>query len=149
MSMIETLPVRPTTNAHRLVIAFPPSTVQSDDDLMALSHANKHLRIERTSEGEIIVMGPTGADSGDRNSEINLQLRLWAKRSGNGRVFDSSTGFSLPNGSLRSPDAAWLSNTAFEQFTAEQKRGFLRICPESVIELRSETDSVADLQYKL
>src|SRR5271157_1512272 len=91
-----------------IIVQLRPVVNLSDEQLFDLCQVNRDLRIERTEHGELIIMSPTGSETGDRNSEINWQLRDWAKRDGTGKVFDSSAGFRLPKGAVRSPDAAWL-----------------------------------------
>lgn len=104
---------------------------------------------ERTAEGTIIMNPPTGFDTGDRNSTINYHLKKWAIESGGGRVTDSSTGYDLPNGANRSPDAAWISNDRFTELSQHGTSGFLQGAPDFVIELRSPSDSVVVLQAKM
>lgn len=94
-------------------------------------------------------MPPTGTETGDRDSEINMQLRLWAKRDGTGVAFGSSTGFILPNGAVRSPDASWVVRSRWTSLTAEQRRRFAPLCPDFVVELRSPSDSLRALQDKM
>lgn len=132
-----------------MTIRLRPVLDLTDDQLLELSSLNRDLRFERTAKGELIVMPPTGYDSGQRNAEITMQLRLWAKRDGTGATSDSSTGFRLPDGAVRSPDASWIRNSRLATLSAEQRRRFLPLCPDFVIELRSETDSLSSLQDKM
>ncbi len=111
--------------------------------------ANPDLRIERTATGELIVMSPAFADTGHRNSAITAQLWIWAEHNGTGISFDSSTGFTLPNGAIRSPDAAWLKLDRWNRLTPTQQASFAPICPDFVIELRSASDSLSTLQAKM
>jgi len=131
------------------VIRFKPLADMDDDRFAKFCALNGDLRIERTAKGEIILMPPTHFDSGERNADINADLTIWARTDGTGRYSDSSTGFRLPNGALRSPDAAWISNFRFNTLAPEERRGFLPICPDFVIELRSISDSLAMLQAKM
>lgn len=96
----------------------------------------------------LIIMPPTGGDTGDRNAEITMQLRRSAKQDKTGATFDSSTGFRLPNGAIRSPDAAWVNYERLNELTPEQRRGFMPLCPD-VVELRSPSDSLADFKLNL
>ncbi len=132
-----------------MVVHLKPVMNLSDEELYQFSQINPDLRIERNAQGELIIMSPTGGETGERNAEITMQLRLWAKRDGTGATFDSSTGFRLPDGSVRSPDAAWVRRTRLDQLTTEQRSGFIPLCPDFVIELRSPSDNLADLQDKM
>ena len=111
--------------------------------------ANRDLRLERTHDGEMIVMPPTGGETGRNNSALVARLWNWNDTQGKGIVFDSSTGFKLPNGAIKSPDVSWVSNEKWKALTSEQKKKFPPICPEFVIELRSETDNLKTLQNKM
>ncbi len=115
------------------------------EDFVKLCVANPEMKLERTAKGELIVMSPTGGETGSFNSDLNYELAAWNRSSPIsktiGKTFDSSTGFSLPKGSDRSPDAAWVSFAKWESLTPEQRRGFLPICPEFLIELLSPSDS--------
>lgn len=121
----------------------------TDDEFFQLCQINRDLRFERTAEGDIIVMPPTGFETGDRNAEIVTQLRTWAKRDGSGVATESSTGFKLPNGADRAPDAAWILRSRLAAVPPEKKRKFLPLCPDFVIELKSPTDALEDLQAKM
>ncbi|NEO97884.1 MAG: Uma2 family endonuclease [Symploca sp. SIO2E9] len=116
-------------------------------ELIAL--ANRDLRLELTAEGELIVMPPTGGNTGRRNADITYQLQAWNRRFQLGEVFDSSTIFQLPNGAERSPDAAWISREEWNSLSDEEKETFPPLCPEFVIELRSKSDSLKTLQKKM
>ena len=94
-------------------------------------------------------MSPTGGKSSWRNAEITFQLKTWAKKNKKGVVFDSSGGFSLPNGAVRSPDACWVSNEQLSKLSDEELEAYPPLCPEFVIELRSATDKLKDLQEKM
>ncbi len=132
-----------------LVVHLEPVLRLSDKQLYAIAQLNRDLQIERNAWGELIIMPPTGGDTGERNAEITMQLRWWAKQDKTGATFDSSTGFRLPNDAIRSPDAAWVSYERLNKLTQEQRRGFMPLCPDFVIELRSPSDSLADLQGKM
>lgn len=133
------------------------STVALDSPLIHVSeaafydlcHTNPDLRLERTTNGELIVMPPTGGETGDRNDEISYLLRAWNKRTGLGKCFNASTGFRLPNGANRSPDASWVRLDRWEAFTYEQRQGFPPLAPDFVVELRSPTDQLETLQQKM
>ena len=121
----------------------------TDDEFFHFCQQNRDLRIERTCEGEVIIMSPTGTRTGLRNSEINFQLQSWNKQRQAGYVFDSSTGFKLPNGSERSPDASWVSREKWEALSSEEQEKFAPLCPEFVIELKSPSDLLPTLRDKM
>ncbi|MGB3558701.1 MAG: Uma2 family endonuclease [Geitlerinemataceae cyanobacterium] len=115
-----------------------------------LAAANPDLQLERTSLGELIVNPPTGGESSQRNSRITGKLDFWEEANEElGVAFDSSGGFILPNGARRSPDASWVSRQRWESLTPEQRRGFVPLCPDFVVELRSATDRLSKLQEKM
>jgi Uma2 family endonuclease len=108
-----------------------------------------NLRAEREPNGDIVIMPPAGGESSNRNSDLTAQLAVWAKRDGRGRAFDSNTNFILPNGAARGPDAAWISNSRVATLTTEQKRRFLPLCPDFVVELKSPSDRLPRLKAKM
>lgn len=120
----------------------------SIDAFYALCRANPEVKLERTSVGELIVMPPTGGETGRRNSELTFQLQAWNRQNELGVTFDSSTMFQLPNGAYRSPDAAWILWERWEALTPEQRETFPP-CPDFVVELRSPTDSLKAVQDKI
>ncbi len=132
-----------------MVVHLQPAIHLSEQQFFDLCQANRDLRIERNADRELIVMPPAGGETGDREAEIIMQLRIWAKRDGTGKAFGSSTGFTLPNGAMRSPDAAWFPLSRWNALTAKQRKKFLPLCPDFVIELRSPTDSLKALQAKM
>jgi Uma2 family endonuclease len=121
----------------------------TDDQYYELCRVNRDLRIERTAQGKLMIMSPTGGETGNRNIEISYQLQAWSRRNSLGFAFDSSTEFKLPNGANYSPDASWVKREEWDRLTAEQKRKFPPIAPDFVIELRSETDSLKQLREKM
>jgi Uma2 family endonuclease len=137
------------TGSPAIIVQLRPVLDLTDDQLYEFSQINRDLRIERNAQGELVIMPPTGGDTGEHNAEITMQLRLWAKREGSGTTFDSSTGFRLPNGAVRSPDAAWIEYSRLEALTQEQRRRYIPLCPSFVIELRSASDSLPDLEDKM
>jgi len=122
---------------------------QADEQFFELCQANRDLRIERNAKGEIIFMPPTGAETGNRNFRVIQQLANWTDADGTGIGFDSSTGFTLPNGAKRSPDASWIQLSRWQSLTCEQQIKFAPICPDFVVELRSASDRLSDLQEKM
>ena len=116
---------------------------------LGLCKDNPELRLELTAQGELIAMSPTGSKTGLRNTVIIRQLAEWAERDGNGVTFDSSAGFSLPNGAQRSPDASWLRKARWQALSPEEQESFAPLCPDFVVELRSPSDAVEVLQSKM
>ncbi len=121
----------------------------TDEQFFQMCQKNSNYRFERTASGEILIMSPTGSDTGRRNVKITTQLDIWNSESNLGEVFDSSTGFTLPNGAERSPDASWVKIERWNALTPEQQEKFAPICPDFVVELRSRTDSLKELQEKM
>jgi Uma2 family endonuclease len=121
----------------------------TDEQFFRLCRDNPDYRFELNAQGELIVMPPTGSETGWRNNELSYALTTWAKQDGSGLVFDSSTGFILPNGAKRSPDAAWVRRDRWRVLTPEQRRAFAPLCPDFVVELRSPTDNFLALQEKM
>lgn len=122
----------------------------TQEQFAGLAASNPELRLERTAKGELIVNPPTGWETGKRNSRISGELYLWWRNAGEpGEVFESSTGFILPNGATRAPDASWISPERWDALTPEQKGTFANICPDFVVELRSDSDTLKSLQEKM
>ncbi|ACK70592.1 protein of unknown function DUF820 [Gloeothece citriformis PCC 7424] len=121
----------------------------SDEQFYQLCQINENWKLEQTSKGELIIMPPVGAISGNRESEFNADVVIWNRQTGLGKVFSSSTVFILPNGGKRSPDVAWIANERWEALTPLEREKFPPICPDFVIELRSRTDSLEILQEKM
>ncbi len=121
----------------------------SDDELFQLCVANRDLRIERDSQGNLILMSPAGSKASRRNSTLNRRLGNWNEAAHLGEVYDSSGGFLLPSGAMRSPDAAWIPTERLGLFSEEEQEKFLPLCPDFVIELRSPSDRLKDLQKKM
>jgi len=134
-------------------IALPPTLELmldlTDEQFWQLCENNRDLRFERAATGELIIMPPTGSETGRRNMDLSFQLQSWSRQNGLGIAFDSSTGFKLPNGANRSPDAAWIKKERWEALTAEQQEKFAPICPDFVVELRSPSDNLESLQKKM
>ncbi len=143
----------PTSSEKQTLLIELPKTIGlyvSPEQFAALAAVNRDLKLERTAQGELIVNPPTGWETGGYNCSITGELYLWWRNSGeSGKVFDSSTGFILPNGATRSPDASWVSQECWDALTPEQKGTFANICPDFVVELRSSSDRVEPLQAKM
>jgi Uma2 family endonuclease len=121
----------------------------TDDQFFKLCQANRDLRFERTANGELIIMPPTGGETGNKNARITQQVMNWTDADGTGIAFDSSTCFKLPNGADRSPDASWIKLERWNALTDEEKQKFPPICPDFVIELLSPSDSLKTTQEKM
>ena len=107
------------------------------------------LRLELTSSGDLIVMPPTGMETGKRNSNLTFQLESWARSDGTGCTFSCNVGFTLPNNAIRSPDASWMTRERYNNLSERDRQGFGHVCPDFVAELRSESDSLPTLLNKM
>jgi Uma2 family endonuclease len=123
--------------------------IVSDEQFELLCRENRELRLELTARKELIIMPPTGSKTGWRNSNVNSDLVVWARIDGTGIVFDSSSLFTLPNGAKRSPDASWVRRERWDALSDTEQDGFAPLCPDFVVELRSRTDRLSDLQEKM
>ncbi|MGB5711506.1 MAG: Uma2 family endonuclease [Waterburya sp.] len=121
----------------------------TDEQFYNLCQVNQNWNLERTAKGDLVIMPPVGGESGQREADLITELNLWNRQSKLGVVFSSSTIFSLPNGGDRSPDAAWIKSDRWNRLTDQQKKGFPPICPDFVIELRSQSDALKPLQAKM
>lgn len=119
------------------------------DTFFDLAQANQDLRMELSSQGDLIVMPPAGGLTGRRNARLTRRLDEWAEKDGQGDVFDSSTGFQLPSGAVRSPDTSWVSKTKLAELNNKEMKKFPPICPEFVLELRSDTDRLSVVKEKM
>lgn len=138
----------PETNA--LVVRLGPLKKRlTDNEFFEFCQLNRDLRIEMTRTGEVIIMSPVGGEGGIRNFRLTARFGAWAEADGTGVGFDSSTGFRLPNGAKRSPDLAWMRRERWEAVPKKQRKRFAPVCPDFVVELRSETDSLDALQDKM
>lgn len=127
----------------------PPAVGLTDEQFYQLCIANEPWQLELTQTGELIIMPPTGGESGIRNSDLTTELNLWNRKTKLGKVFDSSTEFKLPSGAYRCPDAAWVKLERWEALTKDEKRRFPPICPDFAVELRSESDALDKLRTKM
>lgn len=132
-----------------LVLRLAPVIDMSNEQFFELCQLNRDLRLERTSQGDLEIMPPTGSETGRMNFELTGVFSLWAHADGSGVGFDSSTGFTLPNGAKRSPDLAWVRRSRWEALTQEQRTGFAPLCPDFVVELRSPSDALEYVQAKM
>ena len=132
----------------RLALNIRPIAM-TDDQLLQFCADNGDLRIELTAEKELIIMPPANPDTSWKNGEIFFQLNLWSKQDGRGLSFDSSAGFTFPNGAMRSADAAWIARERWESLSEAEQRRFSRITPDFVAELLSPSDSLRTAQSKM
>lgn len=138
------------TEMSGVQIHLPPEGLLADgSNFFEFCQINRDYRIERSAKGDVWIMPPTGGETGYRNSELAIELGMWARGDKSGVVFDSSTGFILPNGATRSPDAAWVKRSRLAQLSAKQKQRFLPLAPDFVIELLSLSDRLSDAQDKM
>lgn len=121
----------------------------SDEQFFQICQHNKNYRFERNAQGDLMIMAPTGGETSNRNIELCYQLQGWNRRTKLGMAFDSSGGFILPNGAIRSPDAAWITLPRWESLTSKQRTRFLPLAPDLVVELLSPTDSVNHTEVKM
>jgi Uma2 family endonuclease len=132
-----------------LVLNLQPTLQLTEEEFEQICHANQDLRLERTAKGELIVMPPTGGETGRRNLGLAAQLWNWSQSNRLGIAFDSSTGFTLPNGAIRSPDASWVAQERWQALTPSQRQKFVPLCPDFAIELLSPSDELRTTQAKM
>ncbi|OBQ35917.1 MAG: hypothetical protein AN487_14385 [Anabaena sp. CRKS33] len=132
-----------------LTLNIPPAVNLTDEQFYQLCMANEPWQLELTQTGELIIMPPTGGESGIINANLSTDLGLWNRQTKLGKVFDSSTEFKLPSGAYRCPDAAWVKLAHWQALSKEEKKRFPPLCPDFVVELRSETDSLEKLRAKM
>jgi Uma2 family endonuclease len=132
-----------------LPIRIRPQVPMTDDELLRFCAANDPLRVERDANGELLVMTPAGSKSAKMNIRIGRLLDEWAEADGRGVAFDSNGGFTLPDGSMRAADAAWVALPRWQALTDSQQSRFAPLCPDFIIELRSPSDRLPDLEAKM
>ncbi|AFZ59013.1 protein of unknown function DUF820 [Anabaena cylindrica PCC 7122] len=132
-----------------IILKMQPNIIMTDDQFFDFCQLNRDLRIERNHLGDLLIMSPTDSETGERNFNLIGELGIWTKQDSTGVGFGSSGGFTLPNGAVRSTDAAWINKARWEAIPVEQRKKFAPICPDFVVELRSETDSLKTLQEKM
>ncbi|MBE7384635.1 MAG: Uma2 family endonuclease [Leptolyngbya sp. SIO1E4] len=137
------------TESIPLTVNLPMPIEMTMAEFYEFCQANRDLRIERSANGEVIIMPLAFSDTGNRNLKIAQQLANWADQDGTGETFDSSSGFTLPNGATRSPDAAWIRLERWNALTEDEKASFAPICPDFVVELKSSSDTLSGLQAKM
>lgn len=130
-------------------LRFRPLYAMTPDEFYTFCRQNPDMQAELSAEGEVIFMTPSGGSTGARNAHVVKKLGVWADEDGTGFVFDSSAGFILPNGAVRSPAAAWVRRRRLAKVPARQRERFLPLCPEFVVEIASPSDRLVDLQAKM
>lgn len=134
---------------NAVTINFNPIVKLTDEQFYQLCRSNPDVKFERNAQGELIIMPPTGGETGNRNAEAGADFVIWNRQTKLGKVFDSSTCFKLPNGADRSPDIAWIKQERWDALTVEQKEKFPPIAPDFVLELMSPTDTLKETQAKM
>ena len=133
----------------KTTITIPQTFKVTHEQFQQIAAVNRDLRLERNATGELIIMAPTGSETGNRNQDMSGQLWLWNRQTKLGVLFDSSSGFKLPNGADRSPDASWVKLERWQTLTPKQQEGFAPLCPDFVVELRSKSDNMEPLREKM
>lgn len=131
-----------------VALAFPGKGL-SDDEFFEFCRINRDLKIERTAKGEIIIISPTGGETGNRNAALTGILFVWNQKTKLGRIFDSSTGFKLSNGATYGPDAAWVIQEKWNALTPSEKKKFAPVTPDFIAEIRSENDNLQPIKEKI
>ena len=132
-----------------LVLQIPSSMQMTDEQFFEFCQVNRDLRIERNKFGELVIMFPTGSETGNREGNIFGQLWVWSEQDGTGITFSSSTGFKLSTGAERSPDASWIKLERWNALSPKQQEKFAPICPDFVVELKSPSDNLQTLKEKM
>lgn len=132
-----------------LTLNMEPVIRLTHEQFYQLCQANPELKLELTATGELVVMPPTGGETGRSSLSAGAQLWNWNEQADLGEAFDSSTGFTLPNGAERSPDAAWVERSRWQSLTPEQRQKFIPLCPDFAIEILSPSDRLSKLQAKM
>ncbi|GGA07696.1 Uma2 family endonuclease [Okeania sp. KiyG1] len=134
---------------NQIILQMPPDLQMTDEQFFEFCQINRDLRIETNKFGELLIMSPTGSETGNRNLGIAAQLYFWSEQDGTGLAFSSSTGFTLSTGAKKSPDASWIKLERWNSLSQEQKEKFAPVCPDFVVELMSLSDSLKTLQAKM
>lgn len=123
--------------------------VMTDEQFFEFCQMNRDIKIERNKNGKVLIMAPTGSFTGSFNYSFGFEFGIWNRKAKQGIIFDSSTGFTMPDGSVRSPDLSWISNEKWEAIDAEKRERFAPICPDFLVEIRSKNDSIKILKEKM
>jgi Uma2 family endonuclease len=134
---------------NAIALTLKPMLHLDDEQFYELCRANPNVKLERTKIGELVVMPPTVGETGKYNFELYIDLGIWNRQTRLGVAFDSSTGFRLPNGAIRSPDVSWVRIESWRSLSLEQHKKFLPLCPDFALELVSESDDIEDVREKM
>ena len=153
-TVIDTVEEKLDASVHFYAEKFPiqlkiNTKAWTDNEYFDFCQQHQDLRFETNEDGDLIIMLPTGAETGDRNAELTTQLRNWAKQDKKGKTFDSSTEFELPSGAKKSPDASWILRERYDALSQKEREGFSHIAPDFVAELRSKSDRLKPIQEKM
>lgn len=132
-----------------VTVNLQPTLELTDAQFEQICHNNCNLKFERSARGSLVIMALTDGETGERNAELNGQLWMWNRQARLGHLYDSSTGFRLPNGAIRSPNAAWVSQSRWTALTLDQRKKWVPLCPDFIVELKSPSDEVEDLRLKM
>ncbi|WP_017302684.1 Uma2 family endonuclease [Spirulina subsalsa] len=132
-----------------LILQTRPALDMTEEQFFEFCQINSNYRIERNAKGELLVMSPSGSETGHCKAKLTQQLGNWSDEDGTGIDFDSSAGFRLPNGAERSPDASWVRIEKWQAIPPQQRQRFAPLCPDFVVELRSPSDNLKPLQEKM
>ena len=152
MAQMAAKPARESADADGadpLTIRLEPAICMTDEQFGRFCAQNSELRIECTAKGDLEIMPPAFSDTGSMELDVSGQLWTWTRANRNGVAFGPTAGFRLPNGAVRSPDASWIPQARLDALTEEERTGFWQVCPDFVVELRSETDRLSRLQAKM
>ena len=133
----------------QIILQMPPNLKMTDEEFFEFCQINRDLQIETNKSGELLIMSPTGSETGNREFNLCVQLGIWSEQDGTGLAFSSSTGFTLSTGAKKSPDASWIKLERWNSLSQEQKERFAPICPDFVVELMSPSDHLKTLQAKM
>lgn len=131
------------------ILKLEPIIHLSPEQFTSICHTNPEAKLELTARGELVIVSPTGGETGNKNIKLLARLENWTETDGTGLAFDSSTMFRLSHNTFRSPDAAWIQLSRWNTLTDEEKRAFPPLCPDFVVELRSPSDSLKELREKM
>lgn len=134
---------------YNLPLYLPDKEEMTKEEFLRFCAANSHLRIERDENNQILIMPPVFGETGRKHVKIVSAIDIWNTETNSGVVFDSSTGFDLPDGSMRSPDASWVKREKWEKLTDKQKNSFVPLAPDFVVEVLSTADRLADGRIKM